>query len=57
MSPFPEGPVGVEFVRVEYNVETAARGILESELPSEFADVLRTAGRLPAAEPDTVASA
>ncbi len=32
----------VEFVRVDYDVEETARGILESDLPSEFADVIRT---------------
>ncbi len=40
--------VGVEIVRVEYDVERAARGILESALPHEFADHLR-AGGLPVA--------
>lgn len=37
--------VGVEFVRVEYDVERAAHGILESDLPSDFASFLRTGGR------------
>ena len=32
----------VEFMRMEYDVERAAQGILESELPEEFADQLRT---------------
>jgi predicted phosphodiesterase len=36
--------VNAEFVRVEYNVETAANAILESDLPSEFAAYLRTGG-------------
>lgn len=36
--------VGVEFVRVEYEVERIARAILESELPDAFADYLRTGG-------------
>jgi diadenosine tetraphosphatase ApaH/serine/threonine PP2A family protein phosphatase len=31
----------VEFVRVEYDVERAAEGILQSTLPDEFADRLR----------------
>ena len=31
----------VEFVRVEYDVERAAEGILQSTLPDEFADQLR----------------
>jgi predicted phosphodiesterase len=34
----------VEFVRVEYDVEVAARAILESELPHEFAEVLKNGG-------------
>ena len=38
----------VEFVRVEYDVEEAARGIIASELPDEFADFLRTGGKAPA---------
>jgi len=33
-----------EFVRVSYGVETAARAIIESELPNEFASVLRLGG-------------
>jgi predicted phosphodiesterase len=36
--------VRVEFVRVDYEVEEAARAILESELPNEFADFLRSGG-------------
>ncbi len=36
--------VAVEFVRVEYDVEAAARAILESALPNEFADFLRNGG-------------
>ncbi len=36
--------VKVDFVRVEYDVEEAARGILASGLPGEFADFLRTGG-------------
>ena len=34
----------VEFVRVPYDVEEAARAILESDLPDEFADVLKSGG-------------
>jgi predicted phosphodiesterase len=34
----------VEFVRVEYDVERAAKAIIASELPDEFADFLRTGG-------------
>jgi predicted phosphodiesterase len=36
--------VRVEFVRVEYDVERAARAIRESPLPDHLADFLRTAG-------------
>lgn len=39
-----ESSVAVEFVRVEYDVEEAARGILASTLPAAFADFLRTGG-------------
>ena len=38
------GSVGVEFVRVEYDVQRAAQGILDSELPGDFADQLRSGG-------------
>jgi predicted phosphodiesterase len=34
----------VEFVRVEYDIEQAVEGILESELPDEFADQLKAGG-------------
>jgi predicted phosphodiesterase len=44
-----EGGLAVDFVRVDYDVEAAARGILASELPSEFADFLRTGGKPQAA--------
>jgi len=45
-----EGGTSVEFVRVEYDVERAAKGILESTLPPDFAAYLRTGGRpVPAA--------
>jgi predicted phosphodiesterase len=40
------GEPSVEFVRVEYDVERAARAILESDLPHEFADYLRSGGRV-----------
>ncbi len=39
-----DGPPRVEFVRVEYDVEAAARGIVEAGLPEEFADCLRSGG-------------
>lgn len=37
--------VGVEFRRVEYDVERAAKAIEESTLPSEFAHYLRSGGK------------
>lgn len=40
-----EGMMRVEFVRVEYDIEEAARAIIASELPDEFADFLRTGGK------------
>lgn len=39
------GDVGVEFVRVPYDVEAAADAIARSDLPNEFAEYLRTGGR------------
>lgn len=45
----PDG-VSVEFRRVEYDAESVAQAILDSELPDEFADQLREArGYLPVA--------
>jgi predicted phosphodiesterase len=41
--------VRVEFVRVAYDVEAAARAIIASELPDDLAEYLRTGGKLPAA--------
>ncbi|HSJ30641.1 MAG TPA: metallophosphoesterase family protein [Longimicrobiales bacterium] len=38
---------GVEHVRVEYDVERAMEGIRASELPDDFAEILRTGGSLP----------
>ena len=35
---------GVEFVRVEYDLERAVEGVLGSELPDEFADQLKAGG-------------
>ena len=35
----------VEFIRVEYDVAEAMRGILASELPGDFAEYLRTGGK------------
>ena len=40
------GKAELEYVRVEYDVERVAVAILESELPDEFAEVLRTGGRV-----------
>ena len=40
-----EGETRVDFVRVEYDVETAARAILRSDLPDDFAEYLRTGGK------------
>ena len=39
------GEPRVEFVRVEYDVERAARAILDSDLPNDFADYLRMGGK------------
>ena len=39
-----ESGVDVEVVRLEYDVERAARGIVDAGLPGEFADALRTGG-------------
>jgi predicted phosphodiesterase len=39
---------GVEFIRVSYDVEQAANAIRGSDLPSEFADVLKSGGASPA---------
>jgi predicted phosphodiesterase len=38
--------VSVDFVRVEYDVDRAAEGIRASELPDDFAEYLRTGGRM-----------
>jgi predicted phosphodiesterase len=40
--------VDVEFARVEYDIERAAEGIMASELPDDFAEILRTGGKAPA---------
>jgi predicted phosphodiesterase len=40
--------VDVEFVRVEYDVARALEGIRASSLPDDFAEYLRTGGKLPA---------
>ena len=38
--------VAVEFVRVAYDVERAMEGVRSSELPDDFAEYLRTGGKL-----------
>ena len=38
------GDVTAEIVRVEYDVEAAAKAIIDSELPDDFADYLRQGG-------------
>jgi predicted phosphodiesterase len=40
----PAGDVVAELVRVEYDVEAAAKAILASELPDDFAEYLRQGG-------------
>lgn len=40
-----EGEPRVEIVRVEYDVEAAARGVVAAGLPEEFAEFLRTGGK------------
>jgi predicted phosphodiesterase len=39
------GEPRVEFVRVEYDVERAARAIIDSDLPNDFAEHVRTGGK------------
>jgi diadenosine tetraphosphatase ApaH/serine/threonine PP2A family protein phosphatase len=39
------GEPSVELVRVAYDVEAAARGVVAAGLPEEFADFLRTGGK------------
>lgn len=43
-----EQAVDVTFLRIPYDVEAAARAIIASELPDEFAEFLRTGGVAPA---------
>ena len=40
-----ERGIGVDFIRVEYDVEAAAKAIIASDLPDEFAEQLRTGGK------------
>jgi predicted phosphodiesterase len=39
--------IKAEIVRVDYDVEVAAKGVIDSGLPEEFADFLRTGGGTP----------
>jgi predicted phosphodiesterase len=41
------GAIDVSFVRVEYDVDRAAKAIMESDLPNDFADHLRFGGQVP----------
>ena len=43
------GEAGVEIVRVSYDVDAAAAGVIEAGLPAEFATFLRTGGQATAA--------
>ena len=47
-----EASVGVEVIRVPYDVDGAAQAILASTLPDDFAEYLRTGGRPASASPD-----
>ena len=40
-----DGDATIEFVRVDYDIERAARGVIDAGLPGEFAEFLRTAGK------------
>ena len=40
------GQLTAEFVRVSYDIERAAREIISSGLPAEFADVIRSGGKV-----------
>lgn len=46
-----EGDIQVQFKRVEYDVEMTARAILESNLPNDFAEYLRSGGKLATTQP------
>jgi len=43
-----DSTVDVRMVRVDYDIDRAAQGIRASELPDDFAEVLRTGGKSPA---------
>jgi len=51
-----EDAVHVSIVRVEYDVESAARGVIDAGLPMEFADFLRRGGSSSAPSPDPLHS-
>ena len=46
-----DSAVQVQFVRVEYDVEITARAIIESDLPNDFAEHLRSGGKLATTQP------
>jgi predicted phosphodiesterase len=41
-----QGRVGIQIVRVEYDLDAAVSAIIDSTLPNEFAEYLRTGGKL-----------
>ena len=43
-----DSTVDVRMVRVDYDIDRAAEGIRGSELPDDFAEILRTGGKAPA---------
>lgn len=45
------GVAGVEFVRVEYDVDAAARAVIAAGLPEDFAEFLRTGGAVSEVSP------
>ena len=45
---FGSTKLAAEFIRVEYDVDRAASAIIDSTLPNDFAEYLRTGGRLAA---------
>jgi diadenosine tetraphosphatase ApaH/serine/threonine PP2A family protein phosphatase len=42
-SKFDKGSIQIEFIRVEYDVEKAAKAVENSPLPNAYADMLRKA--------------
>ena len=47
-----DAPAAPDFIRVEYDIEATMRAIRASDLPDEFADYLRTGGKLAPATQD-----